>query len=58
MVWFEIEYHLSSSISIFSWFHIDWRKIFIYLRSLNVSHFGMVEGTGLRSMALESPSVA
>jgi hypothetical protein len=37
--------------------HIDWCKFCIHLRSLNVRHFGMVEGTGLKSMASRSPSV-
>jgi hypothetical protein len=41
-----------------SWSHVDWCKFFIYLRSLNVRHFGMVEGTGLKSTASRSPSMA
>jgi hypothetical protein len=32
-----------------SWSHIDWCKFCIHLRSLNVRHFGMVEGTELKS---------
>jgi hypothetical protein len=28
--------------------HVDWCKFCIHLRSLNVRHFGMVEGTGLK----------
>jgi hypothetical protein len=31
-----------------SWFHIEWCKFCIHLRSLNVRHFGMVEGAGLK----------
>jgi hypothetical protein len=31
-----------------SWSHVDWCKFCIHLRSLNVRHFGMVEGTGLK----------
>jgi hypothetical protein len=31
-----------------SWSHVDWCKFCIHLRSLNVCHFGMVEGTGLK----------
>jgi hypothetical protein len=41
-----------------SWSHVDWCKFCIHLRSLNVSHFGMVEGTGLKSTASRSPSIA
>jgi hypothetical protein len=33
-----------------SWSHVDWCKFCIHLRSLNVHHFGMVEGTVLKSM--------
>jgi hypothetical protein len=40
------------------WSHIQWCKFCIHLRSLNVCHFGMVESTGLKSMALMSPSTA
>jgi hypothetical protein len=29
--------------------HVDWCKFWIHLRSLNISHFVMVEGTGLKS---------
>jgi hypothetical protein len=29
-----------------SWSHVDWCKFCIHLRSLNVRHFEMVEGTG------------
>jgi hypothetical protein len=32
-----------------SWSHVDWCKFCIHLRSLNVRHFWMVEGTGLKS---------
>jgi hypothetical protein len=32
-----------------SWSHVHWCKFCIHLRSLNVRHFGMVEGTGLKS---------
>jgi hypothetical protein len=39
-----------------SWSHVDW--FCIHLRSLNVRHFGMVEGTGLKSTASRSPSMA
>jgi hypothetical protein len=31
-----------------SWSHVDWCKFCIHLRSLNVGHFWMVEGTGLK----------
>jgi hypothetical protein len=41
-----------------SWSHVDWCKFYIHLRSLNVRHFGMVEGTGLESTASRSPSMA
>jgi hypothetical protein len=41
-----------------SWSHVDWWKFCIHLRSLNVRHFGMVEGTGLKSTASRSPSMA
>jgi hypothetical protein len=41
-----------------SWSHVYWWKFCIYLRSLNVRHFGMVEGTGLKSTASRSPSMA
>jgi hypothetical protein len=34
------------------------RNFFVHLRSLNVRHFGMVEATGLETMASRSPSVA
>jgi hypothetical protein len=34
-----------------AWSHVDWYKFCIHLRSLNVRHFGMVEGTGLKSTA-------
>jgi hypothetical protein len=30
------------------WSHVGWCKFCIHLRSLNVRHFGMVEGTGLK----------
>jgi hypothetical protein len=32
-----------------SWSHVGWCKFCIHLRSLNVHHFGMVKGTGLKS---------
>jgi hypothetical protein len=41
-----------------SWSHVNWCKFCIHLRSLNVRHFGMVEGTGLRSTTWRSPSMA
>jgi hypothetical protein len=41
-----------------SWSHVDWCKFCIHLRSLDVRHFGMVEGTGLKSTASRSPSTA
>jgi hypothetical protein len=41
-----------------SWSHLDWCKFCIHLRSLNVRHFGVVEGTGLKSTASRSPSMA
>jgi hypothetical protein len=41
-----------------SWSQVDWCKFCIHLRSLNVHHFGMVEGTGLKSTASRSPSKA
>jgi hypothetical protein len=41
-----------------SWSHVDWCKFCIRLRSLNVRHFGMVEGMGLKSTASRSPSMA
>jgi hypothetical protein len=34
----------------FSWYHVEWCKFCIHLRSLNVRHCLMVEGTGLKSM--------
>jgi hypothetical protein len=40
------------------WSHVDWCKFCIHVRSLNVHHFVMVEGTGLKSTASKSPSVA
>jgi hypothetical protein len=46
------------SVCKISWSHVDWCKFFIHLRSLNVRHLGMVEGTGLKSTALRSPSMA
>jgi hypothetical protein len=46
------------SVHKISWSHIDWCKFHIHLRSLNVRHFGMVEGTGLISTASRSPSMA
>jgi hypothetical protein len=41
-----------------SWSLVDWYKFCIHLRSLNVRHFGMLEGTGLVSTASRSPSMA
>jgi hypothetical protein len=41
-----------------SWSHFDWCKFCIHLRRLNVRHFGMVEDTGLKSMASRLPSMA
>jgi hypothetical protein len=38
------------------WSHVEWCKFCIHLRSLNVRHFGMVEGLGLKST--RSPSIA
>jgi hypothetical protein len=40
-----------------SWSHVDWCKFCIHLRSFNVCHFGMVEGTGLKITASRSPSM-
>jgi hypothetical protein len=40
------------------WSHVDWCKFCIHLRSLNVCHFVVVEGTGLKSTASRSPSMA
>jgi hypothetical protein len=37
---------------------VDWCKFCIHLRSLNVRHFGMVEGMGLKITASRSPSMA
>jgi hypothetical protein len=37
-----------------SWSHVDWCKFCIHLRSLNIRHFGTVEGTGLQSTASRS----
>jgi hypothetical protein len=34
-----------------SWSHVDWCKFCIHLRSLNVRHFGILEGTELKSTA-------
>jgi hypothetical protein len=36
-----------------SWSHVDWCKFCIHLSSLNVRHFGMVEGTGLKKHGIE-----
>jgi hypothetical protein len=41
-----------------SWSHVDWCKFCIHLRRLNVRHFGMIEGTGLKHTASRSPSMA
>jgi hypothetical protein len=38
--------------------HVDWCKFCIHLRTLIVRHFVMVEGTGLKSTASTSPSMA
>jgi hypothetical protein len=46
------------SVRNISWSHVDWSKFCIHLKSLNVRHFGMVEGTGLKSTASRSPSMA
>jgi hypothetical protein len=34
-----------------SWSYVDWCKFCVHLRSLNVRHLGMVEGTELKSTA-------
>jgi hypothetical protein len=36
----------------------DWCKFYTHLRNMNISHFGMVEATVLKIMALRSPSMA
>jgi hypothetical protein len=41
-----------------SWSHVDWCKFCIHLRSLNVRHFGILEDTGLISMASRLHSMA
>jgi hypothetical protein len=41
-----------------SWFHVDWWKFCIRLRSLNFRYFWMVEATGLKIMESRSPSMA
>jgi hypothetical protein len=41
-----------------SWSHVDWCKFCIQIRSLNVRHFGMVEGTGLKITESRSTSMA
>jgi hypothetical protein len=41
-----------------SWSHVDWFKFCIHLRRLNVRHFRMAEGTGLKSTASRSSSMA
>jgi hypothetical protein len=46
------------SVNKISWSHVDWCMFCIHLRRLNVRHFGMVEGTGLKSTASRSPSTA
>jgi hypothetical protein len=33
-----------------SWSQVEGHKFFVHLRSLNVCHFGMVKGMGLKSM--------
>jgi hypothetical protein len=40
-----------ASVNKISWSHVDWCKFCIHLRSLNVRHFGMLEGTVLISTA-------
>jgi hypothetical protein len=45
------------SVSKISWSHVDWCKLCIHLRRLNVHHFGMLEGTGLKYTASRSPSM-
>jgi hypothetical protein len=40
------------------WSHVDLCKFCIHLSSLNVRHFVMVEGTGLKSTASRSSSMA
>jgi hypothetical protein len=46
------------SVHKISWSHVDWCKFCIHRRSLNVRHFGMLEDTGLISMASRSSSMA
>jgi hypothetical protein len=46
------------SVYIISWSHVDWCKFWIHLRSSNVRHLGMVEGTGLKSTVSRSSSMA
>jgi hypothetical protein len=41
-----------------SWSHVDWCKFCVHLRSLNVRHFGILEGMELISMVSRSPSMA
>jgi hypothetical protein len=45
------------SVNKISWSHVDWCKFCIHLRSLNVRHFVMVEGTELESTATRTPSM-
>jgi hypothetical protein len=40
-----------------SWSHVDWCKFCIHLRNLNVWHFGTIEVTELKYMALNLPSM-
>jgi hypothetical protein len=40
-----------------SWSHVDWCKFCIHFNSFNVYHFGMLEGTGLKSMPSRSSSI-
>jgi hypothetical protein len=46
------------SVHKISWSHVDWCKFCIHLTSLNVRHFGMLEGIGLKSTASRSLSMA
>jgi hypothetical protein len=41
-----------------SWSYVDWCKSYIYLKSLNICHFGKVAATALKIMVLRSPSMA
>jgi hypothetical protein len=46
------------SVCKISWSQVDWCKFCTHLRSLNVRHFGMVRGTGLKSTVSRSPSMS